>query len=187
MTMALDDLKRLLDGQGLKYFLAPDRPTAMLGMMGPSGPYQFVVKLEVDGRFLQFRTVALAYCPDGHEHLEAVLRVLAAVNTKVRLFKFAWDANDGEIVGYADVWLEDAVLSEAQFKRMLHNFVPVIDMNLSRIRAVIDGGEDPGELGGKTSGLPGSMKDLLDLISKKKKEEEEKKKAADTSSGPTTI
>ena len=175
--MTFEELKKLAEGEDLKYFVAPDRPTLMMGIGGLNGSYQIVVPLELDGRFLQFRTLGYQSCPSDHPHLEAVLRVLGELDYKLRLTKFGWDPSDGEIVGYADVWLEDGTLTQKQFSGILHCFVPGIDLNYPRITKTIETGTDPGELRpedilGAASGLPPELRTVLERLTGKKPSEE---------------
>jgi len=167
--MTLEELKKLAEGQGLKYFLAPDRPMLMMGMRGLFGSYQLLVPLELDGRFLQFRTLGYLSCPSDHPNLDAVLRTLAELDYQLRLTKFGWDPTDGEIVGYADVWLEDGTLTQRQFAGILELYVPGIDFNYKRISETIETGTDPGEvqpqdLLGAASGLPPKMREQLEKM-----------------------
>jgi hypothetical protein len=156
VTITLDELKSLADRQGLKYFLAPDRPAIAMGFTGLNGSYQVLMMVELDGRFIQFRTLGYGHCPSGHPHLEAVLRVLGALDYKLRLTKFGWDPTDGEIVGYADLWLEDARLTQQQFTTMLNAFLPAIDMGHVRIAKTLETGVDPEGSGGPGAGPSGS-------------------------------
>ncbi len=146
MAMTLDELKRLVDGCKLRYFVDPRQPALMLGMGGMCGSFQAVIHLDVDGRFLQVRTFQYLHCPPGHPNGPAVLGVLAALNHDFRLVKFALDPQDGEIVAYADAWIEDGRLTQAQFTRMLDNFFPTVDMSRLRIRAAMETGRDPGRI-----------------------------------------
>jgi hypothetical protein len=173
MALTLDGLKKLLEDQQLRYFVAPDRPAVMLGVTGLCGQYQFVISLESDGVFLQFRTISYLHCPADHPHLAQVLQLLGTLNYQTRLVKFGWDPSDGEIVAYADIWLMDASLTPGQFERMLHNYVPAIDTGSARIKETMATGKDPGEeepaqmaarmLGGS---LPPAIRELLDRLSK---------------------
>ena len=170
--MKFDELKNLIEREGLKYFVAPDRPVIMLGMVGIFGRYQMVIPLELDGRFLQFRTVGYLSCPADHAHVDAVLRVLVELNYRLRLTKFGWDPSDGEIAAYADIWLEDGTLTQAQFTRMLQSFIPGIDLNYPRISRTIETGTDPGELkpediSGAMPGLPPALRGLIDRLTGK--------------------
>lgn len=152
MTITLDELKSLADRLGLKYFLAPDRPAIALGFTGMNGSYQVIMKVELDGRFLQFRTLGYDHCPADHPHLEAVLRVIGALDFKLRVTKFGWDPSDGEIVGYADLWLEDAKITQQQFATMLAAYLPAIDLGHARIAKTLETGVDPEGSGGPGAG-----------------------------------
>ena len=167
--MRFEQVKQLVEKEGLRYFVAPDREVLMIGMAGIFGNYQFVIPLELDGRFLQFRTLGYQSCPADHPHVDAVLRVLGELNYRARLTKFGWDPRDGEIVAYADVWLEDGTLTQQQFSTMLRSYVPLIDINHPRITKTIETGKDPGEvrpddIAGAASGLPPALRGLLGRI-----------------------
>ena len=152
MTITIDKLKSLAEREGLKYFVAPDRPVLSMGFAGLAGSYQMIMLVELDGRFLQFRTVGYGLCPKDHPHVDAVLRVLGALDYKFRLTKFGWDPNDGEIVGYADLWLEDAELTQPQFAAMLRAFLQGIDQGRARITTTMATGVDPEGSGGPGTG-----------------------------------
>lgn len=176
MAMELDELQSLLDKEGLKYFLAPGRPAVMAGFAGMFGRYQVLMKLEVDGRFLQFRTLSYLNCEDGHDSLPEVLKVIGDLNFKTRLMKLGWDPSDGEIAAYADIWLEDTQLTLEQLKRMIGNFMPAIDLAYKRIKETIETGRDPGAVDPKVmleevlrkkgGGLPPAVKKLLEKLGK---------------------
>ncbi|MCJ7725455.1 MAG: YbjN domain-containing protein [Acidimicrobiia bacterium] len=146
MAMDLDRLKALCEGEGFKYFLAPDRPTVMMGFSGIYGRYQTVVHIEVDGRFIQVRTVGYLNCPADHPHSRKVLEILGHLNYQLRLTKFGWDPSDGEIVAYADVWLEDGEVTQKQFGALFRSLLPAIDRNYKRLTVTMETGEDPGEI-----------------------------------------
>lgn len=146
MAMTLDDLQGLLDEEGIKYFLAPNRPAVMAGFKGMFGSYQVLIKLEVDGNFLQFRSQGYLNCEAGDDSLGEVLKVIGELNYSTRLVKIGWDPTDGEIVAYADLWLMDTKLTLEQLKRMFGNYVPAIDMAHKRLKETIETGRDPGEV-----------------------------------------
>jgi hypothetical protein len=150
MALTLDGLRRLADAIQFRYFIDPQSPTLLCGAQGRSGSYQFVMSLQLEGRFLQFRTVQYQRCAPDHRHAAALLRVLAEINYQLRFVKFGWDAKDGEVVAYGDVWLMDAGLSQDQFTRVLGNFLPSIDEQFTRIAEVIANGRDPGPVAAGT-------------------------------------
>lgn len=143
MTISLDKLKSLVKAEGLAYFEDPSRPAILLNFKGNNGAYMMVMLVELDGRFMQFRTIGYGSCPAEHPHLEAVLRVLGEMDYRLRVTKFGWDPNDGEIVAYADIWLEDATLTQKQLAATLRAFLPAIDLGHARITATMETGQDP--------------------------------------------
>jgi hypothetical protein len=175
--VTFEELKRLADGESLKYFVAPDAPTLLMNIGGLNGNHQIVLPLELDGRFLQFRTLGYQSCPADHPHLEAVLRVLGQLDYQLRLTKFGWDPNDGEIVGFADLWLENGTITQEQFSGNLHTFFAGIDFNRPRITKTIETGTDPGEfrpedMVAEASGLPPALRGVLDRLTGKKPDPE---------------
>ena len=177
MTLTMEQLKKLVEEEDLKYFLDPNRDALMMGVRGANGSYQLLVLLELEGRFLQFRSISYHLCPEGHEHLNKTLRLLGELNFTLRFLKFGWDPSDGEIAVYGDSWVEDGDLTQGQFARMVHAYLSIMDMNYSRIDATIRTGEDPGEVipggGGGPSGLPPELQELLDKLSEGSAEPDE--------------
>jgi len=175
----MKNLRKLLDGEGLKYFLSPDQDMVMMPMGGINGHYTVAIPLELEGRFLQFRTVMYLSCPVDHPHLPEVLKVLAALNYQLRLTKFGWDASDGEIVAYADLWLEDGGLTQKQLHAMLTCYMPALDINFPRISKTIESGQDPGEVSPEDliAGLDPKLRDVLDELRDKKAKDGGEKKA----------
>lgn len=147
MPIPFTELQQIVAREGLRFFLAPDRPVIQLGIGGVFGNYMLVIQLQDDGQFIQFRTVSYLQCPADHPYLGVVLQTMLTMNYEKRLVKFAWDKQDGEIVAYADMWLMDNALTQAQFSRMMHNFVPAIDIGWGRLKAVLETGSDPGNEG----------------------------------------
>ena len=156
MALTLDELRRLADAVDFRYFIDPKNPTLLCAAQGRAGSYQFVMSLQLDGTFLQFRTLQYQRCPDGHAHLAAVLRVLAEINTQLRFVKFAWEPQ-GDIFVFADVWLMDGGLTQQQFRRLLGNFLPSIDEQYPRVSQTIATGRDPGPIAsGSSASRPSS-------------------------------
>jgi len=146
MAITVADLKKRLDELNLKYFLAPDKPMLMAGFGGVNGSYQVAMLVELDGTFLQFRTLGYLKCTVDAPALTEVLKVIGDVNFRRRLIKLGWDASDGEIVAYADMWIVDAGLTTRQLDRMIKSFVMSMDMAYGRLKKTIETGTDPGDL-----------------------------------------
>jgi len=63
MALTMEQLKNLMKQEKLRFFLDPDNPRIMFGATGLNGSYQFVISLENNGDFLQFRTLRFLFCP----------------------------------------------------------------------------------------------------------------------------
>jgi hypothetical protein len=176
LAITLDQLKKLCEGEDFKYFLAPDRPMVMLGFGGVNGSFQVIVPIEVDGRFMQVRTMSYLHCPADHPHVNAVLAVLGSLNYRLRMTKFGWDPKDGEIVAYADVWVEDGEVTQKQFGALFRSLIPSVDLNFKRLSVTIETGEDPGEASAKDmlgATLPSELRGLLKKITDAESDDED--------------
>ncbi len=145
MTYTIPKIRELLDGEGLRYYLIPDREGVMLSLSGSHGRFQFHILLEEDGEFLQFRSIEYLYCPKDHPNLDATLQVLGELNYRLRLMKFGWDPTDGEIAVYADLWIMDAEITDAQFSRMIQGYMSIMDEKYPMIQEAIQSGVTPSE------------------------------------------
>uniref|UniRef100_A0A832A1R7 YbjN domain-containing protein n=1 Tax=Desulfacinum infernum TaxID=35837 RepID=A0A832A1R7_9BACT len=172
MAVTSDALRKILQGEELKFFLSPDGDRFILKMQGMNGLYDVVISREAEGRLVQFRTPNLATCSKGHKHLATLLELLAELNFRRRFIKFAWDPSDGEITTYGDLIVADGTLTADQFRTAFQTYMVSTDLAHDRIRSVIETGTDPGEkdpleeikrrLGGE--GLLEELKKLLDKL-----------------------
>jgi len=174
MAITMRDLKDLLAKEDINFYEAPDRSALLANFRGLNDSYRVVIMVELDGRFLQFRTLGWLTCPSDHPSLTEVLKAIGDENYRRRLIKIGWDPSDGEIVSYADMWLEDAVLTYQQFKRMLQNYLPATDVVCGRLKEVLESGRDPGrqsveDMIGRTleregSRLPQGVRNILERL-----------------------
>jgi len=155
MTISIQDLRKLVDATGLRYFLDPSQDALLLQVTGIFGSYQMVLLSQLEGRFLQFRSVALLTLPPDHPHKAAVL---AGINFLKRHVKFGWNARSGEIVAYADTWVVDATVTQQQFQQALQLYFQIVDMAFARIQECMESGKDPGEFDPSS---PGPLADKL--------------------------
>jgi hypothetical protein len=171
MALTMEGLESLVQAADLRYFRDPTRDALMLGATGINGSYQFLILLELGGEFIQFRTMSYHSCPESHPNVDAVLRVLGALNYRLRFIKFGWDPSDGEIVAYGDMWIIDGDIAVGQFGRMIKAYMTVMDLNYARIDQTIQTGEDPGEVDpteaarrAAGAGLPPRLQEAIDRL-----------------------
>jgi hypothetical protein len=172
MAITFERLQELLRGEDLKFFIDPAHSRIMLGGVGLNGTYHLGIALESEGQFLQFRSLQLLRCPPQHPHFHAVMEVISRINYQYRFVKFAWDAADGEIVLYGDLWVADNSVTQTQFHTMVGNYLSALDIHSLRIRKALETGADPGEIRPETlmdglgDALPKELRDLLDKLKK---------------------
>lgn len=151
MSISLDELKDLLTQHKVRYFVDPDHD-ALLGLFGGyHGSYKVVFEVDLDGTFLQLKTLGYVQCPTTHPHCRVVLELLGLLNYSYRSTKFAWDPRDGEIVGYVDLWLEDARVTLLQLAANLGILLRTIDRAFYRLNGIMETGVDPGDPSPPTS------------------------------------
>jgi len=140
MTLVLSELRELLEAEDLRYYLIPDEDGVFLTMKGEFNKYQFKILSELDGEFVQLRSIDYLQCPQGHPNLDVTLQVLGEINYRLRLVKFGWDPADGEIAVYVDAWIVDATVTQGMFHRMWNAFVSIMDDEYPRLKAAIEDG-----------------------------------------------
>lgn len=156
MSVTVDSLQKMLAEDGVRFFVDPINNAVLAMFGGHFGSYQIVFDTDMDGAFLQIRTLNYAMCPKSSPHYVAVLELLGNLNYTYRSTKFGWDPRDGEVVGYVDFWLEDAVLTIDQLRVNLGTLLRTIDKANFRIRAIMESGTDPGDPSAPPSGASDS-------------------------------
>ncbi|MBE9013288.1 hypothetical protein IQ250_24120, partial [Pseudanabaenaceae cyanobacterium LEGE 13415] len=82
-----------------------------------------------------------------HPHKTAILQTMLAISWETKMLQWEYDPSDGEIRAIIEFPLEDSTLTERQFNRCLHSLVELVDeLALPRLNAVMETGEDPGDL-----------------------------------------
>lgn len=145
MSISLDDLKALLTEDEVRFFLDPEQSAVLALFGGNHGSYQVVLAVELEGSFLQLKTIRYAQCPAPHPHCRAMLELLGELNYGYRSTKFGWDPRDGEIVCFVDLWLEDATVTLTQLRANLGILLRTIDRAYYRINGIMTTGTDPGD------------------------------------------
>ncbi len=106
LAITIDQVTRALDGASLKYRRVDDTHV-LLGFRGENVTLHVVLSLQEDGEYVELRTVQWASCPADHPHFHEVVDELTRQNLRLRLLKFGWDRDDGEITAEACIPLED--------------------------------------------------------------------------------
>ena len=97
-----------------------------------------------EGRIVQFRTVGMLQA-QGTRHRRELLAALLFACYEYKLVKFAFDHEDGEVLAYIDLFLDEAELTKQQCQRCINALRNVVLGNKDRFQKIIDTGQDPGK------------------------------------------
>jgi hypothetical protein len=145
MAIQLADVQKLLREMGMKSFCDTEQGVIWFGTRGERGSYQVTVTKDMEGKFLQLRSMDYAHCPADHPHCDTLHRLLGEINYLKRVIKFGWDKKDGEVAAYADVIIGDGGLSQNQLHLVLGFFLGSLDECNPRIQQVIQTGKEAEE------------------------------------------
>ncbi|PSB18485.1 hypothetical protein C7B65_15440 [Phormidesmis priestleyi ULC007] len=148
MGATLEQIAGFLDNKDWKYRLDPEESRILTGVYGENiEDFLIVIQLDEDGEFFEiFAPRVLAGVKD-HPHKTAILQTMLCISWETKMLQWEYDPSDGEIRAIIEFPLEDAILTERQFYRCLHSLVQLVDeLAMPRLQAVMETGEDPGDL-----------------------------------------
>ncbi|KAM3093149.1 hypothetical protein ACKFKG_20320 [Phormidesmis sp. 146-35] len=148
MGTTLEQIATYLTKKGWKYRLDPEECRILTGVYGENiEDFLIVIQLDEDGEFFElFAPRVLAGVKD-HPHKDAILQTMLCISWETKMLQWEYDPSDGEIRAIIEFPLEDSILTERQFNRCLHSLVQLVDeLALPRLKAVMETGEDPGDI-----------------------------------------
>jgi hypothetical protein len=142
MAITFEELKAIADGTDLKKFCDPEKQVLLFLGLGEGGVYHLFVRLLEDGEGILFRVPYIATVPPDHPHLTKALLMLLAENHRVKIGRFCYDLDDGEV--YLDWFLpvEDGTLTSHQLARCLKTLMVLADEAGVRLKHLLETGED---------------------------------------------
>lgn len=159
MAVTFEELKAVAEGTGLKFVCDPEKQLLLFGSLGSDKKiYHLLVKWAENGEALYFRIPSLTVVPQEHPMLGKVLTVLMTENDRVKVGRFCYDPDDGEI--YLDWFLplEDAPVTNQQLERCLKTLFVLAEEVKGRLEHLLETGED---LPPERQGLRGLLRRLL--------------------------
>ncbi|MER3431988.1 MAG: hypothetical protein C4288_00790 [Leptolyngbya sp. ERB_1_1] len=148
MAATLNQIAGYLNTKGWKYRIDEKGCRILTGVYGENlEDFLIVIQLDEEGEFFEmFAPRVLAGVKD-HPHKTAILQTMLAISWETKMLQWEYDPSDGEIRAIIEFPLEDSTLTERQFNRCLHSLVELVDeLALPRLKAVMETGEDPGDL-----------------------------------------
>ena len=183
MGTTLDAIAKFMDAQDLKYEVQREKNRIITGFKMKSyrdsagrGNVVLLVELQEDGEYLIVSAPRL-YHHKEDQHLAAVLQACLWVCYATKGFQYEYDYRDGEIRAVVEIPLEDAILTERQFFRILGIIPSVVDRYDSMIRNAMQSGalpsaEGSSELAALLGQIPASL--LAAALEKVKQRQGEK-------------
>lgn len=148
MVVSLQQVAEYLDNRGWRYHLEPAKSRIVTGVESEQvESFLIVISLKEDGAYLELAAPQLLMVKD-HVYKGVLFQTLLAIAWEVKLLRWEYDPSDGEVRASIAIALEDALLTERQFNRMLGALVQLVDQeSMPRLKAVLATGEDPGRKG----------------------------------------
>ncbi len=158
MAVTFDELKAMVEEAGVKFFADPQKETILLGFSGTNGIFTILLKRVEDGEGVFLRVPGVAMVKDDHPFKAKALEILLTENHQVKVGRFCYDPQDGEV--YVDWFLplEDGTLTLSQLRRCIMALLHMADEMTLRLRHVLETGED---LPSEEFGLKGMVQRLL--------------------------
>lgn len=148
MAATLTQIKGYLDKKGWKYRVEAEEHRLITGVYAENlDQFLIVIQLDEDGEFFEIYAPRVLSNVKDHPHKTAILQTMLCISWETKMLQWEYDPSDGEIRAIIEFPLEDALLTERQFNRCLYSLVQLVDeLALPRLRAVMETGEDPGDV-----------------------------------------
>lgn len=148
MAATLNQIKGYLDKKGWKYRVEADEHRLITGVYAENlEQFLIVIQLDEDGEFFEIYAPRVLSNVKDHPHKTAILQTMLCISWETKMLQWEYDPSDGEIRAIIEFPLEDALLTERQFNRCLYSLVQLVDeLALPRLQAVMETGQDPGDV-----------------------------------------
>ncbi len=142
MATTFEELKAIAEGTDLKFFCDQEKQILLFSGLGRGGIYNLIMRLMEEGEAIYFRVPYLAVVPSDHPKLSEVMLRLMKENDRIKIGRFCYDPDDGEV--YLDwfIPLEDGALTIHQLKRCIKTLMVLADEVGMCLRHLLETGED---------------------------------------------
>jgi len=148
MGATLQQIADYLDNKGWKYRLDREQNRILTGVRADYlEDFLIVIQLDEDGEFFELFAPRVLSGVKDHPHKAAILQTMLCISWETKMLQWEYDPSDGEIRAIIEFPLEDSTLTERQFNRCLYSLIELVDeIALPRLKAVMETGEDPGDI-----------------------------------------
>jgi hypothetical protein len=148
MGATLQQLAGYLSNKGWKYRIDEKESRILTGVYAENlQDFLIVIQLDEDGEFFELFAPRVLSGVKDHPHKAAILQTMLCISWETKMLQWEYDPSDGEIRAIIEFPLEDSTLTERQFNRCLYSLIELVDeIALPRLQAVMETGEDPGDI-----------------------------------------
>jgi len=157
MATELKTIAEYLNNNDWKYYTDAKNDRIVTGVKADNIE-QFLISIQLseNGEFIQFIVPEILKVKD-HVFKGLLFQTMLTIQNEIKMLRFGYDPDDGEIYGFIDFPLEDGVLTEKQFNRALKALIYLVDTTaMPRLKAVLATGNDPGK--------KNTVEELLDAL-----------------------
>ena len=142
MATSLDQIMAFLQSDGQRFRLDSDSDLIVVRGEGAGGRWPLEIRLSEGGGCLHLRVPKVVTVGDS-PYAPTLLATLLELHYRLKLGRFGLDPGDGEVDCEIILPLEDAPLTQRQFRRCLGTLLLLVDQQAPRLRAILASGEDP--------------------------------------------
>ena len=141
MNAAYEELIHLLDEREVSYSTNDDRQSICTDLKGEVAVYRIVAHVDAEADLFQVFGHSPLRVPEGSR--PAIAEAVARANYGLRVGKFEFDIDDGELRFQTSQVLTDDTVGETVIDRLFSTTVAMLDMYLPAVLSVIYGNELP--------------------------------------------
>ena len=150
MAVQLEEIAGFLDNAELKYKHDEEKELILLISSDEDSTYSHFIRAKEDGDIFEWQMQILddnmeALDIKDHKYVGKVLSHLLFLNYKTKFGTWEFNPNNGDIRLTVEIPLEDALMTEKQFKRIMSLMFSDADEHADQISHILKTGEIPEE------------------------------------------
>lgn len=147
MATTIQQIAQFLDQRNWKYHLDEEKNRIVTAVVAENVEnFLLLFDLTENGEYLQIVAPQLLAGVKNHVYKGVLFQTLLALGWETKMVRWEYNLLNGEVRAAVEIPIEDGVLTQQQFDRILYSLIHVVDeIAMPRLLAVLQTGEDPGE------------------------------------------
>jgi hypothetical protein len=148
MAVTLEQIIGYLENMDFKYDYSKEKERILLISGDEDSTYTHFIRAKEDGDIFEWQMQILDENKDNlmikdHKYIGTVLAHLLFLNYRTKFGTWEFDPSDGDIRLAVEIPLEDALMTEKQFKRVMSLMLRDADKHADEILHILNTGEIP--------------------------------------------